>query len=413
LWFVGDDWAEAHHDVEIQDEAGRRLVRRKLPEGVLGVGQLHALLAEHLPADAEPSQVVVGIETDRGPWVQALVAAGYQVYAINPLSAARYRERHVTSGAKSDPGDAKVLADLVRTDRQHHRPIAGDSELAEAVKVLARAHQGLIWTRQRQVNALRSTLREFYPAALLAFEDLASRDALAVLAKAPSPRHGAALRVTQIEAVLRAAGRKRNLRPTAEAISAALRTEQLTALPLVASAFGAAVAAHVAVTAELVRQTAALEEQLTASFEQHPSAEILRSLPGLGVVLGARVLAEFGDDPHRYADAKARKNYAGTAPITRASGKSRVVLARYARNRRLADALYQWAFSALQRSPGARALYDAQRGRGATHHAALRALANRLVGLLHGCLRHTTPYDEATAWPRHTDTTNQDHPVAA
>ncbi len=413
MLFIGDDWAEAHHDVEIQDETGRRLARRKLGEGVAGIGQLHALLAEHLPADAEPDQVVVGIETDRGPWVQALLAAGYQVYAINPLSAARYRERHVTSGAKSDPGDAKVLADLVRTDRQHHRPIAGDSELAETVKVLARAHQGLVWTRQRQTNTLRSTLREFYPAALLAFDDLASREALAVLAKAPTPEQGRALRVTQIEAVLRAAGRQRNLRPTAEAISAALRTEQLTALPLVASAFGATVAAHVAVTAELVRQTARLEEQLAASFEQHPSAEILRSLPGLGVVLGARVLAEFGDDPHRYADARARKNYAGTSPITRASGKSRVVLARYARNRRLADALYQWAFSALTRSPGARALYDAQRARGATHHAALRALANRLVGILHGCLRHGTAYDEATAWPALNVSNNQDQQAAA
>lgn len=398
MLFVGDDWAEAHHDVEIQDEAGRRLARRKLPEGVAGIGQLHALLAEHLPADAERGQVVVGIETDRGPWVQALVAAGYQVYAINPLSAARYRERHVTSGAKSDPGDAKVLADLVRTDRQHHRPIAGDSELAEAVKVLARAHQGLIWTRQRQVNALRSTLREFYPAALAAFDDLASREALAVLAKAPTPEQGKALKVTQIEAVLRAAGRQRNLRRTAEAISAALRTEQLTALPLVAQAFGATVAAHVAVTAELVRQTASLEAQLTASFEQHPSAEILRSLPGLGVVLGARVLAEFGDDPHRYADAKARKNYAGTAPITRASGKSRVVLARYARNRRLGDALHQQAFAALTASPGARAFYDHHRARGDTHHQALRTLANRLVGILDGCLRHHTTYNENTAW---------------
>ena len=413
MLFVGDDWAEAHHDVEIQDETGRRLVRRRLAEGVAGIGQLHALLAEHLPVDAEPDQVVVGIETDRGPWVQALVTAGYQVFAINPLSAARYRERHVTSGAKSDPGDAKVLADLVRTDRANHRPIAGDSELAETVKVLARAHQGLIWTRQRQVNALRSTLREFYPAALVAFDDLASREALAVLAKAPTPAQGRALRVTQIEAVLRAAGRQRSVRPTAEAISAALRTEQLRALPMVARAFGATVSAHVAVTAELVRQSAALEAELTASFEQHPSAEILRSLPGLGTVLGARVLAEFGDDPHRYADAKARKNYAGTAPITRASGRSRVVLARYARNRRLADALYQWAFSALTRSPGARALYDTQRAKGATHHAALRALANRLVGILHGCLRHHTTYDETTAWPRHNVTNNQDQQAAA
>ena len=185
MLFVGDDWAEAHHDVEIQDETGRALARRRLPEGIGGIAALHALLADQLPGDAEPDQVVVGIETDRGPWVQALLAAGYQVYAINPLSASRYRERHVTSRAKSDPGDAKVLADLVRTDRRHHRPIAGDSELAEAVKALARTHQNLIWTRQRQTNALRSTLREFYPAALVAFDDLASRDALAVLAKAP------------------------------------------------------------------------------------------------------------------------------------------------------------------------------------------------------------------------------------
>jgi transposase len=168
LLFVGDDWAEAHHDVEVQDESGRRLARRRLPEGVAGMGGLHALVAEHLPAEAGPGEVVVGIETDRGPWVGALVAAGYQVFAVNPLCAARYRERHVTSGAKSDPGDAKVLADLVRTDRHNHRPVAGDSELAEAIKVLARAHQGLIWTRQRQTNTLRSTLREFYPAALAA-----------------------------------------------------------------------------------------------------------------------------------------------------------------------------------------------------------------------------------------------------
>ena len=398
MLFVGDDWAEAHHDVEIQDETGRALARRRLPEGIGGIAALHALLADQLPGDAEPDQVVVGIETDRGPWVQALLAAGYQVYAINPLSASRYRERHVTSRAKSDPRDAKVLADLVRTDRRHHRPIAGDSELAEAVKALARTHQNLIWTRQRQTNALRSTLREFYPAALVAFDDLASRDALAVLAKAPTPTAGAALRVTQVEAVLRAAGRQRNLHTRAEEISAALRTEQLSAPPLVAAAFGAAVAALVAVTAELVRQTAAVEAKLAAAFEQHPSAEILRSLPGLGPVLGARVLAEFGDDPHRYADAKARKNYAGTAPITRASGKSRVVLARVARNRRLADALYQWAFSALSSSPGARAYYDAHRARGATHHAALRALGNRLVGILHGCLRRHQPYDEARGW---------------
>lgn len=198
MLFVGDDWAEDHHDIEILDETGRRLVRRRLLEGATGIAVLHALIADHLDPDAEPDQVVVGIETDRGPWVQALLAGGYVVYAINPLQASRYRERHGSSGAKSDPGDAHVLAELVRLDRDHHRPITGDSSIAEHVKVVARAHQSMIWSRQRQTNTLRSMLREYYPGALAAFDDLAGRDALAVLALAPTPAQGRQLRVARV-----------------------------------------------------------------------------------------------------------------------------------------------------------------------------------------------------------------------
>jgi transposase len=175
--FVGDDWAEDHHDIELQDETGRVLARRRLPEGIAGITTLHELIGAHSSGLASSPQVIVGIETDRGPWVRALLAAGYEVFAVNPMSVARYRERHVVSGAKSDPGDAHVLADLVRTDRHRHRPIAGDSELAEAIKVLARGHQSLCWMRGQQANQLRSTLREFYPAALVAFEQLTSADA--------------------------------------------------------------------------------------------------------------------------------------------------------------------------------------------------------------------------------------------
>jgi len=398
--FIGDDWAEAHHDIEIVDGDGRLLAKRRLPEGIDGLTAMHALVADHLEEDTHPADVLIGIETDRGPWVQALIASGYTVYAVNPLQVARYRERHGTAGAKSDPGDAHTLAELVRLDRAHHRPVAGDSELAEHVKVLARTHQSMIWSRQRQTNTLRSMLREFYPAALAAFgEDLAGRDALAVLAIAPSPQAGRRLARAKIAAALRRAGRQRNLEATAERIQTALRAPQLAAHPGVVGAYTASVQALVAVIAELVAQTEVLRGEVEAGFGRHPDAEIYLSQPGLGPVLGARVLAEFGDDPTRYADPKARKNYSGMAPITRASGTKRVVLARYARNRRLADALYQQAFAALTASPGARAYYDRQRGRGATHHQALRALANRLVGILHGCLRHQTHYDESTAWP--------------
>jgi transposase len=402
--FLGNDWAEAHHDIELQDDLGRVLVRRRLPEGVAGLGQLHGLIAEHLDDDDEPESVLVGIETDRGPWVQAMVATGYQVYAINPRQVARYRERHSTSGAKSDPGDAHVLAEIVRTDRSHHRPVAGGSEQAEVVKTLARTHQTMIWTRQRQANQLRSMLGEFYPAALAAFgTDLAGRDCLAVLAIAPTPGAGRLLTRARVAAVLRKAGRQRNIDKQADLILQALHGEQLGLSVALTEAYGASVRSLVAVITTMVEQTEVLEGEVHRCFGQHPDAEIITSQPGLGMVLGARVLAEFGDDKDRFVDAKARRNYAGTSPITKASGTRRVVLARYARNKRLADAVHQQAFAALTASPGARAFYDHHRGRGATHNQALRNLSNRLVGILDGCLRHRTTYDETTAWTHRTE----------
>ena len=321
MLFVRDDWAEAHHDVEIVDEGGRVLARRRVPEGIEELERLHALIGDHLGEQDEPGQVLVGIETDRGPWVQALIATGYVVYPINPFQAARYRDRHGASGTKSDPGDAHVLAEVVRLDRAHHRPMSGDTAIAEHVKVVARAHQSMIWSRQRQVNTLRSMLREFYPGALEAFgDDLAGRDALAVLALAPSPEQGRALYLSKIASALRRGGRQRNIDTRAGAIQAALRAPQLGARPGVVSACSASTRALVAVIGELVAQTGVLQGEVEAGFGRHPDAETYLSQPGLGQVLGARVLAEFGDDPHRYADAKARRNYAGTSPITKASG---------------------------------------------------------------------------------------------
>ena len=393
--FVGVDWAEAHHDVHVQDEAGKRLAGGRLPEGVDGIARFHELVGNHVD---EPSDVVIGIETDRGLFVSALIGAGYQVFAVNPMSTSRYRDRHSVSGAKSDPGDAKVLADMVRTDRQNHRVVAADTGTVQALKVLARAHQSMTWSRGRQTNLLRSTLREFYPAALVAFDDLASADALEVLRLAPTPELGRTLSRSKIAAALRRGGRQRRVDERAGEVQAALRADQLAAPGEVSTAMGASVSASVAVIATMNAQIAELAKELEAGFELHPDASVVRSLPGLGTILGARVLGELGDEPDRYASAKSRKNYAGTSPITRASGTKKAVLARHVRNRRLADAIYLWSFASLTASPGARALYDQHRAAGDTHHAALRALGNRLVGTLHGCLYHHTLYDEAIAW---------------
>ena len=393
---VGDDWAEDHHDIEVMDEAGQVLARKRLPEGVAGIGQLHELVGRFVPADGDV-EVQVGIETDRGPWVVALIAAGYVVFPVNPLQASRYRGRYVVSGAKSDGGDAHMLADVVRTEAHQLRPAAGDSPQAEGIKVLARTHKTLIWERSAVVLRLRAQLLAYFPAAVAAFEDLDAPDALELLARAPDPARAARLTRAQVSAVLKRAGRYKITERT-DAILAALRSPQLGQPPALTAAYAATVRSLTAVIATLNEQVTSLQGQVEAHFGRHPDAEIYRSQPGLGAITGARVLGEFGDDPHRYASGKARRNYAGTSPITRASGKKKIVAARFVRNDRLIDALMIQAFAARRVSPGARAFYDAQRAKGLEHNDALRRLASRLVGILHGCLKTRTCYDEATAW---------------
>ena len=237
--FVGVDWAETHHDVAVKDDSGTMLAKRRIPDDLEGVRRFHELIA---PFFEEPAEVLVGIETDRGLVVSALREAGYRVFAVNPFSSSRYRDRHSSSGAKSDPGDAEVLADLVRTDAHNHREIAGDSELAEAVKILARAHQSMIWTRQRQTAQLRSTLREYYPGALACFGDnLDAGEALEVLAIAPTPALGRQLSRSKIASALRRGGRQRRVEERTLEIQGALRVEQLEAPTIVSEAFGQSV----------------------------------------------------------------------------------------------------------------------------------------------------------------------------
>src|SRR5579859_261018 len=379
------------------DGSGRVLAKRRLSEGVAGMARLHELIGQHLGEDADDAEVLVGIETDRGPWVAALAAAGYTVYAVNPLQASRYRERHGVSGAKSDGADAHMLTDMVRTDSHQLRAVAGDSADADGIRVLARTHKTLIWERTRQVQRLRHQLREYFPAALDAFDDLDAPDTLDLLGKAPDPARAAKLTRAQVSAALKRAGR-RNITDRATAILEALRSPQLGQPAAVTAAYAATVRSLIAVIGVLNEQVKVLQGQVKENFGRHPDAEIYRSQPGMGAILGARVVGEFGDDPHRYADGKARRNYAATSPITRASGKKKIVAARYVHNDRLVDALNAQAFASLNASPGARALYDELRARGIEHNDALRRLANRLVGILHGCLKTRTLYDEATAW---------------
>lgn len=401
--FVGIDWAEDHHDVCVLAASGEVAAKGRVADSAEGLGRTHELIAAALVEDdnSDP-EVVVGIETDRGVFVRALLAAGYELVAVNPLAVDRYRDRHRVSGAKSDPGDARVLAEMMRTDRHLHRPIAGDSDEVEAIKLVARAHQNAIWSRRRLANQMRSALREFYPAAIAAFDQIGDRDSVAVLAVAPTPSLGKTLSKSKIASALRRGGRKLRIETRSDQIWAALRAEQLSQPAVIEDAYGNIVASLARLVAAHSAEIATLEESLTEGFTKHPAAEIYLSQPGLGVVTASRVLGEFGDDPDRFDTARNRRNYAGTSPLTIASGHRRIVRARFARNDRLGDAVNWWAFNAMQTSPGAHAFYAARRAKGDRHNQALRALGNRLVGILHGCLRHQTLYDEHTAWGHRT-----------
>jgi hypothetical protein len=395
--FAGDDWAEDHHDVEVQDGSGRVLGRARLGEGVAGITRFHELIGRFADPDDGPGQVVIGIETDRGPWVAALIAAGYVVYAVNPRQAARYRERHGTSGARSDAGDAHMLADMVRADAHQLRAVAGDSDLAQAVKVVARAHQSLVWERTRHVLRLRSALREFFPAALEAFDDLAAPGALELLAKAPDPGSAAGLGIAQISAALKRA-RRRGVPEKARQIQAALRSQQLGQPAVVTAAYAAAVRSAAAVISVLNEQAGLMEARVEAHFGRHPDAEIVLSQPGLGKVLGARVLARVRGRPatvrRREGAEELRRDQPGHPRVRQEKGRARPARAEPSPRRRAPSA----GLLRADRLPGRPRLLRPARARGTSHHAALRQLANRLTGILHGCLKTGTPYDEITAW---------------
>lgn len=398
--FCGIDWAETHHDVALVDGEGRLVARRRISDDAEGLGKLLALLTE--AGDTGQDPIPVAIETSRGLLVASLRATGRPMFAINPMAVSRYRDRHSVAGKKSDHGDALVLAHILRTDLPAHRPLPADSELGQSITVLARAQQDAVWSRTQAHNKLRSHLREYFPAFLAAFagkrDGIARPDARTILAAAPTPATAARLTVAGLAALLRRAGRRRGVEAEAQRLHQAFTAEQMRQLPLVETAMGC--------------QTTALLRQLNAAclsaedlavatieaFRTHPDAEVITSFPGLSDLTGARIFAEIGDDRSRFTDARAVKAFAGAAPVTRASGKSRTVSHRRVKNQRLAATGYIWAFAALTASPGARAHYDRRRQAGDRHAAAQRNLFNRLLGCLHHCLASGKHYSEHTAF---------------
>jgi transposase len=400
--YCGIDWATAHHDIAVIDADGRVVARGRVGNNAAGFSQLLTLLAE--AGDSAEHPIPVAIETDRGLWVAALRETGRTIYPINPLAASRYRARYAVSGAKSDATDAVLLANIIRTDPDVHRQLPADTGLAQAIRVLARAQQDAVWARQQIGNQIRDLLKDFYPAAIVAFAELsegglARADARTILSAAPTPAQAAKLTPARLRRLLVKAGRQRHLDRDAKRLREVFTGTYLHQPPVVENAMGIHLAAMLRQFDAACTAADELAEAAIAHFEQHPDVEIITSFPGLGNLAGARVLAEIGDDRTRFADARGLKAFAGSAPITRASGKKTVVLHRHIKNRRLAAVGPIWALSSLRASPGARRHFDARRDAGDWNHQAQRHLFNKFLGQLHHCLQTGQLYDEHRAFP--------------
>jgi len=400
--YCGIDWATEHHDVAVVDDDGRVVARGRVGNDAAGFTELLTLLAE--AGDTRDDPIPVAIETDHGLWVAALRETGRVIYPINPLAASRYRTRHAVSGAKSDATDAVLLANILRTDRDAHHPLPADTELAQAIRVLARAQQDAVWARQQIGNQIRDLLNDFYPAAIVAFAELPSGglarpDARAILAAAPTPAQAARLTPARLRRLLVKAGRRRDLDRDIERLRAVFSDTYLHQPPMVENAMGIQLSALLRQFDAACAAVDELAEAAIAHFEHHPDAEIIVSFPGLGNLAGARVLAEIGDDRTRFADARGLKAFAGSAPITRASGKKTVVLHRHIKNRRLAAVGSIWALASLRSSPGARRHFDARRAAGDWNRQAQRHLFNKFLGQLHHCLQTGQLYNEHRAFP--------------
>jgi transposase len=391
MLFCGVDWASDHHDVCIVDADGAVRWRRRIAHDPSGIAELRAAITTQEP---DPAKVCVAVEINHGLLVGALVEAGYVVYPINPKAAERFRDRRKPGGGKNDRLDAEVLAQAVRTDRASLRALLPDSDLANEIAVLARDRHALVREHTRLVNQLRSALGEYFPAALVAF-DLDADSTLAFLERYPTPEAAAKLSAFQIAAFLRARRANRNLAAKAAAAKDAFQAPALRARPEIARAKARLVRVICAQLRALRPELTAYEHELDRLLKTHPEGELLRSLPGLGVILASRVLAGTGDNPERFRSAAGLCAYAGTAPILLQSGKRAVVKARAACPKEFRDAVLQWADQSRRWSPWAAEFYRRHRDRGHNHNESLRALGNRLLELLFDLRRRGLLYNES------------------
>jgi transposase len=387
-FFVGIDWASQAHAVCVLDDTGRLHWQGSVPHSATGLTEL----LDRLRRFAARGALRVALERPSGVLVDTLVAAAVEVVPIHPNALKASRPRYSAAGGKSDPGDAFILADLLRTDGHRFRPLRAPSDDTRALRALVRGRDELVAQRLALANQLRAVLERFWPGAAALFADIASPIALAFLSRYPTPHSAARLgekRLAQFLAQHAYCGR----RPVAELLTRLRAAPASQVGEAEAEASGEVVRALVAVLTPLLAHLQQLSAAITAALPQHPDGRLVQSLPRSGAVNAAQILAELGDDRARFPTAEQLAAEGGLAPVTHASGKHHGVVFRWACNKRLRRALTTFADNSRHASPWAALVYQRARARGCRHPHAIRILARAWARILWRCWQDRAPYD--------------------
>lgn len=403
MYYVGIDWADDHHDIFITDDSGRKLSSFTITHNAEGVRSLQDKLGKLIAAK---EQILIALETPKNLLVYSLLDQGYTVYALNPKSVDRYRDRYRTSGARDDSFDAMVIANILRTDRHQFKPILPDSDLVRELKILTQDQQRLIRLKTKLINQIQSCLKDYYPLALRFFSDIDRDISVNFLLRYPTPQ------IVPVKKLLKFF--KEHAYPKAEEKAKQIHN-RLSASQMFVEEFVIRAKSRLLVTLtnqlkSLIAQIADYQQEIDKLFQQHPDKDIFKSLPGAGEKNAPRLLAELGDNKERYLEARDIQCEAGTAPITDSSGKTKIVRMRFACRKVFRNIMYQYAFTSLQKSLWAKNFYYNQRAKGKTHTQALRALGNKWLKIIFHLWKNNLIYDEN----RHlADIMRQQHLVTA
>ncbi len=389
MWYVGLDWADTHHDVEVLDEAGKRVGARRFAHSHEGLNELKQFV---LSIAASPDQLACMVETNHGLLITFLLEAGIPMYAVNPKMANQLRK---AAGAKTDQIDAHLLAKLGRLDLAELRRLEPDSPTVQELKTLTRDQDALIQTQTRLVNQLTACLKEYYPAALHLFAKLQQRSTLVFLQAYPTPQTAQAASLEEITATLRT-GKHTNPSKAAPKIFEELHCPQLVTTAVIVRAKQRLMLSLVKQLLVVIQEIASYDEAIRTLFLTHNDQQIWRSLPRAGKRLAPRLLAEWGDDRARYADANSVQTLAGTAPVPFQSGNYAKAHKRFACLKPLRNALHQFAWQSTRQEAWAASYYRRKRAEGKTHSMAVRALANVWVRIIYRMWVSNTCYQTAT-----------------